>query len=349
MLAERLTAQLLAGPPASDAVAAVERLLAVQAQDGRAARLAVRARTRGLTAADVDSALADRSLIITWLNRFTLHLVRCEDYWWLHALTTPPLFTGSARRLAQEGVSRAAAERGVALIARALADGPLTGRQLRDRLTSAGIRTAGQAFVHIVALAGLRGSVVRGPMLGRSHAYVLTRDWLGRAPRVDRERALAELCRRYLAGHGPATDRDLAKWSGLSLGVVRSGLGAISSELDDRGGGLVDIAGRRRPAPLPPPRLLGAFEPLLLGWASRDLVLGSHEAQVVGGGMLRPVALVAGRGAATWGLQAGRVVIRPFQRLRPADTRTLEQDAEDVLRFLLLSPARSTGAEQSAR
>ena len=58
MLAERLTAQLLAGPPAPDPVAVVRRLLAVQGQDARGARLAIRARTTGLTASDVDACLS---------------------------------------------------------------------------------------------------------------------------------------------------------------------------------------------------------------------------------------------------------------------------------------------------
>ena len=136
MIAQRLTAQLLSGSPARDPVAVAERLLAVQAQDARAARLAIRARTRRLSAADVDRALsADRSLIITWLNRRTLHLVRSEDYPWLQALTTPPLLTGNVRRLAQMGVSPRAAERGVAAVERALADeGPLTRAELRERI-----------------------------------------------------------------------------------------------------------------------------------------------------------------------------------------------------------------------
>lgn len=96
MIAERLTAQLLAGPPAGDPTAVAERLLAIQAQDARGARLAVRARTTGLSAADVDRELTERrSLVITWLNRGTLHIVGSEDYWWLQALTTPPVFTGN--------------------------------------------------------------------------------------------------------------------------------------------------------------------------------------------------------------------------------------------------------------
>jgi hypothetical protein len=103
-IAERLTAQLLAGPPARGPEAVVRRLLAVQGQDPRGARLAIRARSRRLSAADVDRALTDdRSLLITWLNRGTLHLVCREDYGWLHALTAPRHLAGNARRLAEPG------------------------------------------------------------------------------------------------------------------------------------------------------------------------------------------------------------------------------------------------------
>src|SRR4029078_7133286 len=114
MLAARLTAQLLAGRPARDPVAVAERVLAVRGQDPTGFRLAVRARTEGATAADVDRALTEeRSLVVTWLNRRTLHLVRSEDYPLIQAVTTPPLQTSSARRLAQEGVPPRDMERGL--------------------------------------------------------------------------------------------------------------------------------------------------------------------------------------------------------------------------------------------
>ncbi|MDP9240079.1 MAG: winged helix DNA-binding domain-containing protein, partial [Actinomycetota bacterium] len=283
-VAERLRAQLLSGPPAADPVAVTERLLAIQGQDPRGARLAIRARTRGLTVADVDRALTDdRSLLITWLNRGTLHLVRSEDYAWLHALTTPPLLVGNARRLAQEGVTPQAADRAVAVIERAVAaEGPLSRHELRDRIDAAGVRTAGQALVHLLMLASLRGLVVRGPMRGTEHAYALVRDWLGEQLPVDRDTALAELARRYLAGHGPASDRDLARWAGLPLRDSRAGLTAIASELDQRDDGLVDVAARPGSpgADLPPPRLLGVYEPLLLGWCSRAPILGDHQGAI---------------------------------------------------------------------
>ena len=56
--AERCAAQLLRGDPAGSAEEVAGRLLAIQAQDPRGARLAIRARSAGLSASDVDSALA---------------------------------------------------------------------------------------------------------------------------------------------------------------------------------------------------------------------------------------------------------------------------------------------------
>jgi Winged helix DNA-binding domain len=323
VIAERLTVQLLAGPPARDPLAVTERLLAVQAQDERGFRLAIRARTTGLTAADVDRALSeDRSLVVTWLNRGTLHLVRSEDYAWLHALTAPTTNTSNARRLSEEGVSPDDAERAVAAVERALADeGPLDRHALRERVAALGVRTEGQALIHILLRASLRGLIVRGPVIDGRHAYVLVRDWLGEQPAVDRDRALAELGRRYLAGHGPADEGDLARWAGIGLRDARAALNA---------------ADHRPPAnaELPPPRLLGPFDPVLLGWASRDWLLDAHRAVITVNGIFRPFALAGGKAVATWSMPRGQVELDPFGELSPVDAAELEADARDVMRFL---------------
>ncbi|MCW2987561.1 MAG: hypothetical protein JWM24_499 [Solirubrobacterales bacterium] len=335
-IAERLTAQGLSGPPLKRPADVAGRLLAVQGQDPRGARLAIRARTAGLSAADVDRELTeDRSLLITWLNRGTLHLVRSEDYPLLQVLTTPQLLTSSTRRLRQEGVSEQAAERGVETIERALAEeGPLNRRELKLRLEAADVPIAGQAFIHLMFLSALRGITVRGPMVGSQHAYVLVRDWLGPQEPVDRDAALAELARRYLGGHGPADDRDLARWAGLPLRDARAGLGAIASELVEREDGLIDLAKRPSAEPHPAPRLLGAFDPLLLGWTSREEVVGPHRMLVTMNGIFRPFALVDGRAVATWRFAGGQVTIEHLGKISKKAAAALEVDAGAVKEFL---------------
>ena len=320
--AERCAAQLLRGDAAGNAEEIAGRLLAIQAQDPRGARLAIRARSAGLSASDVDAALTRRrSLVVTWLNRGTLHLVRTEDYWWLHPLTTPQLRTGNSRRLAQEGVPPEDAERAVAAVRAALAaDGPLTRSQLRERVAAAGVRTEGQAMVHILALASIRGLIVRGPAAGRDQAFVLARDWLGAPPpAMSREAALGELARRYLAGHAPAADRDLAQWAGIGLRDARLGLARCGAVQRADGLAELPVNPQRAAAALPPPLLLGAFDPLLLGWASRHPILGLHRPIVTINGLFRPFALVDGRAAATWTITRGQVVLAPFDPLGASD------------------------------
>ena len=341
MLAERLTAQLLAGAPARDPVAVAERLLAVQGQDARGARLAIRARTAGLTAGDVDRALTeDRSLLITWLNRGTLHLVRSEDYSWLHALTVPPLLAAVARRLAQEGVDARQAERGVEVIERSLADeGPLTRPALAKRLSDAGVPTNGQALVHVLMLAASAASRCAGRWSGASMRMPLCATGsdrpirsiaIGRSP-SSRDATSPGTPRptRATSRAGPgsrcATRAPASRRSRRSCVSART---ACSS------------CGAARPPPsMPPPRLLGPYDPVLLGWTSREQIIGPHRNIVTNNGLFRPFALVDGRAVGLWRVHGGRVTIEPFARLRRATADALAAEADDVRRYLGLPAA----------
>jgi hypothetical protein len=201
--------------------------------------------------------------------------------------------------------------------------------------------------VHLLMLACLRGIAVRGPMVGGEHAYALVRDWLGPAPEAapavaGRDVALAELARRFLLGHAPASDRDLAKWSGLPLRDVRRGLSAIASDLADRDDGLAELAaprraGRRRRLEVPPPRLLGAYDPVLHGWVSREPILRGHGGVVTSNGLFRPFALVDGQAVATWRLPGGVVTLDRFAELPGDVDDALAADGADVRRFLGLT------------
>jgi Winged helix DNA-binding domain len=349
LVRERLDAQLLRTRAATTAEQVIERILAVQAQDFRGALLAVRARSTVELADDVVGALTDRrNAVITWLNRGTLHLVRSDDYRWLHALTAPRVRPGVDRRLAQLGLTLRDVERGVGTIAGACADGGTRTRaELRHELDRAGVPVAGQALVHLLAAASLRGHVVQGPVRDGKPGFVDVATWLGPAPEpLEEHEAPARLARRYLAGHGPAAPADLAKWAGITLGQARIGFGAIAGECQEVAGGLVDILrgrstrpGNRRRIRLPTPRLLGAFDPVLHGWVDRAALVRDHREVVTTNGVFRPTALVEGRVVGIWGLAGGRLRLELLEPIDPAAERVLVRDARAVLTYLGLPEA----------
>ena len=348
----RLRAQLLTGPPATAVEPLVAALGGVQAQDPVAAALALRPRSRGLDAPAVKRARDDdRSIVWTWAMRGTLHLVAAADVGWIAGLLGPIFAAAGRRRRAALGLDDELCERALAGMRDILADsGPLSRGELVRRLAVRGlaIDAAGQAPSHLVAYAALRGIVCR---VGDGPAYALLDDWLGAAPRaMEPDRALAELTRRYLGAHGPAGATDLAGWSGLGLRRARHGLELVAGELRTvrtvAGPAWTLATAPRRPsrATRPQVALLGHFDPYLLGYASRDLVLDRRFARRIqtGGGFIQPAVLVDGRVVGTWRRQRSGdrldIAIEPFEELAEDAVGALEHDAAGVARFLGVRP-----------
>ena len=349
----RLGAQLLAGTPARSAADVARRLLSVQSQNLRAGRLAVRARTRGLTAGSVNAELERRDVLISWTCRGTLHMVLPDDYPWLLGLSAPTQRTGNLRRLEQCGYPPNRARAAADLVVRLLAEeGPLARSAIGARLEEAGYDPSGQALVHILFLASYDGRIVRGPFLGAEQAFVLARDWLGAEPEPltaeGRPAALAELARRYLAGHGPASAADLALWSGLPLRDAQTGLRGAAAAIVAAGGDRFDL--RERP-PVPrslPPRLVPAFDAYLLGWADRAYgVPPERVGEIRLGGMIRAAALVEGQAVGTWAARrSGRrlaVELDEWAEIAAAARAGLDAEAIDVVRFETGAPPGDCG------
>lgn len=241
--------------------------------------------------------------------------------------------TGNTRRLRQLGVGEEAAERALEIVERALSDeGPLGRPELAERISAEGIRTEGQATPRLLLLASLRGVAVFGPVRPGSQDFVLAREWIGEPPEHDRDATLAELARRYLSSHGPASAADLATWIGLPLRDARAGLDAIAGEVLEVGDDMVDLIEHEPSPERVPARLLPAFDPYMLGWRDRDFAVPPELARQVhpGGGVVRPTAIVDGLVAGTWNRRGG---LAPFDPIAPAAARELEAEAKDILRF----------------
>jgi hypothetical protein len=342
----RAAAQLLHRPTAvSDPVEVARATAGIQAQDQPAARLSFRSRSRRLYAADIDRArTVDRSLLRTWLMRMTIHLIPTEDAAWMLPLFEPKIEHWSRRRLDQLGMKEADVARALRIVARALdGDGALTRPELGERVVAGGVELDSMTRLHVMGCAVVSGIACLGPDRGASACLVRRQDWLGDLPVVDRKLALAELARRYLGGFGPASDRDLAYWSGLGLREVRAGLEAIASELTEVRSAHQTLVALRRKGPRLPPRghvrLLGNFDTYLLGYRDRSFSVPPEHAAAVkegGGGWIRPVIVRDGLVVGGWSAKRGQGRIDVSLTLpdpEAAPREAIEAEIADIERF----------------
>jgi hypothetical protein len=316
----------------------------VQAQEPRAAKLAFRARARGLVAADVDRARTEeRSLLRAWMLRGTAHLIPSEDAGWLLPVFSERIVRWSRKRLAHFGLDRGAQDRALALLHHAVDDdGPLTRTELAERLAAAGFETADEFKVHLWLLATLDGELCLGPDRDGQTCLVRTADWIGELERRPLDESLAELARRYVRAYGPATERDFVRWAGLPVRDGRLAFECIAAELDQlRIGGDVLLRAKRAPriAASGVVRMLGAFDNYNLGYVSRDFAVGpEHVKQIVpGGGIVRPAIVVDGRFAGTWASRRSgkrmEITIEPFAELETESWASIEREVEEIGRF----------------
>jgi hypothetical protein len=347
-----MAAQLLHRPHRKAPEAVVRHLLGVQAQVLSSAELALSARAEGLTRRSVEAAREnDRSIVLTWAMRGTLHLLATEDYGWLVPLVIEPRLATATRRLQQEGFAANQVPKAMSAIARMVErDGPLSRSHIAERLRDRGIRTEGQAIAHLIWLASARGIVCYGPDQGGDRRFVLLRDWLGEPEPMDRDSALAELAVRYVRAHGPAVPSDLALWSGLRMPDVNRAWRAVGPRLDEReasGRTLWTLRSGADVAQSGLVRLLPSFDEYLLGWKDRAFAVPPEHWRKInrGGGWLHPVVLADGRAVATWRPERAstRTVLRidPFDPLSPRVRARITTEGERVARFLGTSFAAS--------
>lgn len=205
------------------------------------------------------------------LLRMTIHMVSADDYWpFVEAIRRArrAWWLGATRRAAVEREVIEAAERTRTL----LAGGPRPRRELVQALGVDGSTWNG---------IGLWVDLVRVPPSGTwdrraADLYGLAEDWLG-PPAATKEQGIELLIRRYLAGFGLASIKDLASWSGLSPASLGPPLGRMSLRRfrDPDGGELIDLP--RAPLPdastLAAVRYLPTWDATLLVHARRTQIL----------------------------------------------------------------------------
>jgi hypothetical protein len=301
----------------------LERMAGLQAQYAPSMYIGLWSRLEGFERAALTRALEEREVVQATLMRGTIHLVSRADYWPL-AVATRDARRESWLRATSGDPPEAAIEAAAATLRAELAGGGTLRRKDVEALI-------GRAEARAV---GPWVDLVRAPPSGtwerrRADLYALAEDWIG-PPGVERDAAVEHLVRRYLAGFGPATAKDVASFTGLPARELAPVLDRLGLE---RHGDLLDVAGAPRPDPgtPAPPRFLPTWDAGLLVHARRTGVLPEeHRPKIfhTKAPQSFPTFLVDGAVAGTWRYDDGRIELSPFGRLDAGDRRALETEAE---------------------
>ena len=340
----RMRSSGLAGVPFADPVEVVRRHGAMQAQEYGLAKWAIGQRADGLVDEDLDRALSAGTIARTHVLRPTWHFVAREDLRWLLALTGPRVQRHNEPRCRELGLDHRTLSRSQSLIASALEGGNrLTRNEIADVLDGARIDRSGQRLPYILMHCELEAVVCSGGFSGRQHTYALVDERVPNDGRFDRDDALGELARRYLAGHGPATVRDLRWWSSLTVADIREALGMLGSEAaSEEWGGITFwslAASHEDPLEEGSVQLLHAFDELIVGYThSRyfgDPRGESARAAWRDGTFPRGIILQGGRIAGHWRrtLEKDSVTIEAllYERM---EARALRAAADALGRFV---------------
>ena len=244
------------------------------------------------------------------------------DIRWLLTATAPRITARDRRRYEELGLDAASRDRAAAAFDAALRGGhALTRAEMAEVAAEAGVSTEGQRLPYLLMSAELAAVICSGPRRGRQHTYMLLEERAPGAPDLPRDAALVELAVRFFAGHGPATEKDLAWWASLTLAEVRAAIGRAGDRLRcEEAGGLALWSSAAEPADdtaqtpgAPVVHLIQGYDEYMMGYAGTRWLLarpGSSWAAAtppVG----RLVVLLDGRVAGFWRrtLRGDRVVV----------------------------------------
>ncbi len=336
-----LARQLLLERAPLGAVAAIERLAGMQAQEPKHPFVGLWTRVAGFACEDLLGALRSREVVRATLMRSTLHLMSAADHAAVR-MALQPSMSVALRVLGarSEGLDLDAVLPAARELLRAT---PLPfdaiRAELQARFPDVNDRALGYAVRTLVPLVMVPGSGRWG--FPRVAEFALADGWLDEPLAAGDPEALAT---RYLGAFGPASAKDLERWS--AVGGMRPVLDGMRDRLevfaDERGRELFDLPEAPRPdGDVPAPaRLLPEFDNLVLAHDDRTRVIADEHRPLVTTKNLRVKAtfLVDGVVAGTWTVAVKRriatLTLAPFAKLPKRAASELEAEADALLAFL---------------
>lgn len=267
-------------PASSDSAAsAVSALVAIQAQELLPARWSLAQRCAPVPVeTDVEQAHTSGTFVRTHTLRPTWHFVSAADLPMVLAATSARVHQANKSMYRQTEVDEALMKRARRVFESSLGRGSATRSEVKRALAKNGIEADGVRLALVLMWAELEGWICSGPNHGGRQSYALAIDRVPSAQRWDIEGAQAALALRYFETRGPATTKDFATWSSLTLAQARQAVDTVADRLgafeyDGRTywcGGELDVA---EAGPLV--SLVQTYDEVVMSYSeSRDVLTG---------------------------------------------------------------------------
>ena len=270
VLDTRLRHQRLLGTPFRTVADAVRSLGAFQAQDYPGAKWSLGMRVARATDATIDAALDAGKIIRTHLLRPTWHFVAPDDLRWILALGAPQVKRIMSYSHRHVGLTAKTFTRAARVLERELARGRhRTREEVAALLAEEGMSGDGRWLAHLLLELEQEGLICSGKLKGKQQTYALVDEWVKPGPKVGRAEGVGRLAERFFRSHGPATWKQFAWWSGLTLKEARGGRAALDGLKIVTIDGTEWISPPGRPATRDPRQafLIPEYDELLTGWA----------------------------------------------------------------------------------
>lgn len=195
------------------------------------AKWAIGLRLKGPNDAVINKAFNDGTILRTHLMRPTWHFVLPEDIRWLLALTAPRVHAINAFTYRLTELDNKIFKKSNDIIIKKLEGGKKATRAvLQSALEKKKIPAKGIRLAALMMYAELEGIICSGPREGKQFTYMLLDERAPGQKIFDRKEALAEFTSRYFRSRGPATIKDFASWSGLTVKEAKEGIASLSSK-----------------------------------------------------------------------------------------------------------------------
>lgn len=317
------------------ALAMVEHLIGLQAQENLPPYLSLAARIDGFDPQELSGAIEGREAVRLLTMRGTIHVLTPDDALSLRAWVQVALDRQSASNQNNRPARGVPVENIVAATRKALSDGPLPVKELGERLAAEFSDVPASALAHT---ARERVPMVQVPprgLWGRSGGvvYQTVESWLDRE---QMELDVRELVRRYLRAFGPATAPDMTTWSRVTrLGPVFTAMRdeLVVVECED-GRTRFDVpdapyASGDEPAPV---RLLGGYDNVWLSHVDRAHIMPEdvRPRWMGSNGGVASTVFVDGFMAGLWWWRDDRVDLDLLRRLTRSQRAELDTEVGRV-------------------